>query len=265
MDPILHESRDGRILRLALNRPHKRNALNLELCRALTSALDQANQDPAIGAILLTGNGPSFCSGLDIEEALADDPQEQAEALAQLFSFYRRATKPLIAAVQGAVIGGGVGLAANAHVVIAAQGSTFAVTGVRIGAWPFVLFRALAHAIGERRAFELSLTGRAWNPMEALQAGLIHQIAPQFEFDDRADAYARHLADASPQAMRSGFEWVARTRDLPDQEAEELARQFHAESLRGRDFAEGIAALREGRPAVWPSMKTPDPRAEDQQ
>src|SRR2546428_6595 len=117
MSAILQAVPQGRLFRLRLNRPEKRNALNIELCRALVSALESADRDPPVGAILLSANGKSFCAGMDLDEAAAADPAEINEVHDRLFTVGARLGKPLVAAVQGAALGGGVGLVANCHVV----------------------------------------------------------------------------------------------------------------------------------------------------
>ena len=109
-------------------------------------------------------------------------------------------SKPIVCAVQGPALGGGIGLICNAHVAVAAHGSSFGLTEIRIGMWPFVIYRSVALALGERRALELSLMGRIFNVPEAVQWGLIHEAVPAFELDDRVTAIAMHLAQSSPQA-----------------------------------------------------------------
>ena len=256
MESDLIRLQDGRVRQLILSRPEKRNALNLALCRELTDELDEANQDPETGAILLTGQGTSFCAGMDLEEAGQANATEQAEVLDRLFSFPLRAKKPLVVAAQGPVIGGGVGLVACAHFAIAAQGATFALTGIRIAAWPFVLFHQVAAAIGERRALELSLTGRALGAPEAVQAGLVQQIAPAFEFDDRAATFAHHLATNSPAVTTAVFRFLEASRGLDREAVRRLSREFHRECIEGPDFAEGLKAMRESRSPVWGSPAT---------
>src|SRR5580700_6007261 len=147
-------------MRVALNRPEKRNALDSATCRDLLDAFRKAESDPAIGAILLCGNGPAFCAGMDLKEALAADQSGLADLHERLFTTIQRARKPMIAAVHGAALAAGTGLAANAHMVIASPDAQFGLTEIRIGLWPVIVFRAVARAIGERRATELSLTGR---------------------------------------------------------------------------------------------------------
>jgi enoyl-CoA hydratase/carnithine racemase len=114
--------------------------------------------------------------------------------------------------------------------------------------FPFVIFRAVAAAIGERRALELSLTARVFQTDEALRIGLIHQAAPEFELDDRASALAHTIAGHSAAVMALGMRYVneARTGD-----AAALARQLRLEVFRHPDYAEGVTAFKEKRRPVW--------------
>jgi enoyl-CoA hydratase/carnithine racemase len=111
--------------------------------------------------------------------------------------------KPIIAAVQGVVLSGGLALAANAHVVVAAQGTSFGLTDIREGRWSEAFTDAIGDAIGKRRALELALSGRIFSTPEALAWGLVHHVAPAFELDDRAREVAIGIADAHPEAIRA--------------------------------------------------------------
>src|ERR1700730_3014534 len=171
---MLESSRDGRVLRLTLNRPEKRNALNGALCKELVEAIEEGDRDPGVGAILVRGAGKSFCAGMDLDEMLTPAEADLGVAHERLFTIGRRVTTPIIAAVQGAALAGGTGLAANAHIVVASEDATFGLTEIRISLWPFIIFRAIVEAIGERRAVELSITGRIIDAREATSIGLAH-------------------------------------------------------------------------------------------
>ena len=187
MSAAVETSREGRVLRVALNRPEHRNLITHGMATELIEHL--TTDDPNIGAILLEGCGDFFCYGGD-------------SGLPDAFWLLREhSRKPLVAAVKGAALGSGMALAASAHVVVAAQGTSFGLLEIRNKICPPGL-RVVAGAIGERRATELALTGRVCSTPEALQMGLIHEAAPAFEYEARAEAIAQMLSTADAEIVR---------------------------------------------------------------
>ena len=163
----------NQVLRLTL----ERKLFDADMAAMLLRELRREDVD----CFLIEGVDPMFCGGAD-----GDLPIE-------VFQFRQWITRPVVCAVQGAALGPGLALIANAHVVVAAQGTSFGLTEIRTGGWPLG-FAAVRDAIGERRALELAMTGRVFGAPEALQMGLVHEIAPAFEYDDRAEALAQHLS-----------------------------------------------------------------------
>lgn len=251
MSSVLQVAREGGVLRLTLNRPEKKNALNRELCEALVSAVEQSWTDPDVGSVLLESKGDSFCAGMDLTEAGTDTVEDLNRLHERLFTLGARASKPIVAAVGGPALGGGVGLVANAHIAVAAQGTGFGLTEIRVGMWPFTIWRAVSAAIGERRSTALALTGRIFSVNEALQWGLVQEVAPAFEVDDRATATAHHLAESSRQAIAAGFDFIRATRGQEPDRAGTLAAEFRTRAFASSDFREGLDAFREKRKPVW--------------
>lgn len=251
---LLLIERQERVLHLTLNRPDKRNAFNEEMCSLLVSTIREAQNDPQVGCILIDANGRVFSAGMDLDEAVSADGVGAAAIHEELFSLGRNSKKPIIVCVNGPAMGGGVGLVAQAHVAIAAQGSLFGLTEIRIGLWPFLVYRCVEEAIGGRRALELSMTGRLFSTQEALTWGLIHQVAHAFEVEDRATAIAREIANASPEAIGMGLEYVHAARGRSWQQAGEIAAKIRAKCMVSADFKEGVAAFHEKRAAQWPSI-----------
>jgi enoyl-CoA hydratase/carnithine racemase len=190
----LRIEQDGRLRRITLAAPGKRNLLDASACAALLQELRDAAADLSTGAILIDADGQVFCAGMD--------PCDSAN---ELFRIGHRISKPIVAAVQGVAVAGVLGLLASAHVVVAAQGTSFGLTDIREGKWNEDLMRSVAGAIGERRALELGLTGRIFSTQDALLWGLVHEVAPAFELDDRATAIAGALAKANPDAVRAAL------------------------------------------------------------
>lgn len=253
--PGIIQKRYGRVLELTLNAPETQNRLTFAMCRELVAALHEADRDPSAGAVLLKGAGPAFCTGMDPKEMLREGAAETGWIHEELFTIGAKLTTPVVCQVQGAAHGAGAGLLCNAHVVLAAQGTTFGLTEIRMGNWPFMTFRSLAAAVGERRATELSLTGRVFGTNEALQYNLIHAVTPPFELEERAEATARQLAGASPELIRRGLDFVGRTRGMSWEDAGALAQQIRSEWFSHPDFIEGATALTERRKPDWPSLR----------
>lgn len=253
MNDILECSRERRVQRLTLNRPERRNALSAALCRDLVRALEAADRDPETGVMLLTAKGPAFCAGMDLQEIDQARSQEIDEWQERLFTVGARLTKPLIAAVGGAALGGGMGLVANCHIAIAGKGATFGLTEIRLGLWPFLIQRAVNAALGERRTVELALTGRIFGAEEARDIGLAHEVAD--DPDARAAEIAAAVAAYSPTAIRSGLNFVQQSRGADWRTAGEMARRVREEIFATPDFQEGVRAFREKRPPKWPSLE----------
>jgi enoyl-CoA hydratase/carnithine racemase len=246
MSEPLRSERHANVLHLVLNRPEKRNALNLGLCHQLVSALDHADADRQVHAVVISSNGPAFCAGMDLNEALSP-PAELGQVHEQLFAFGSRLSKPVIAAVEGAALGGGMGVVANAHIVVAAEGATFGLTEIRIALWPFLIFRSVAQAVGERRAVELSLTGRIFDAAEARELGFVHHVTPQSETLDKAMEIAETVAAYSAPAIRGGLTFVKEIRGRSLAEAGHIGRQIREQVFRTPEFRQSVEGfLRKG-------------------
>ncbi len=253
MSDILQIKPQGRVLRLILNRAEKRNALNAALCRELAEALENAGRDPGVGAILLSANGKSFCAGMDVSEIGPGASEEIGAANERLFTIGTRLGKPLIAAVEGSALGGGMGLVANCHIAIASEHATFGLTEIRLGLWPFLVFRAVAAAVGERRAIEIALTGRTIGARAAHEIGLVHEIT--HDLDEVALELAASVAAFSPTALRQGLMFVQATRGKDWETAGAIGQRVRNEVFESSDFQEGMRAFREKRPPRWPSLE----------
>ncbi len=184
---------------------------------------------------------------------LTEIERDLEKAHERLFTIGRRVTTPIVVAVQGAAVAGGTGLVANAHVVVASEGASFGLTEIRVGLWPFLIFRAMEEAVGERCAVELGVTGRVFEADEAVRIGLAHHIAPPEQLEARASEIAMALAESSSEAIRRGLRFVNEARDLSHAEAGAVAHRSRKELFATADFAEGVRAFREKRLPKWPS------------
>ena len=256
---ILAETTNG-VRTLTLNRPDKRNALTPEVIEELTLALHEAEHCDC-GVVILTGAGAAFCSGLDLEHLAtisAHSPEENrrdsenvAKVLRALYDF----PKPVIAAVNGPAIAGGMGLATIPDFTLAVPEAKFGYTEVRIGFVPAIVASFLLRQVGEKHTRDLLLTGRLIKAQEALDLGLVTQIVAADQLMCTARALAQSLLQNSPQAMQSVKRLLAKhaKRRLDEELADAI--DANAQQRSTEDFKEGVEAFLQHRRADWPSLK----------
>jgi len=238
---------------LTLNRPEKCNALDAALCRSLLDAIREAASDGAVGVILLDANGNNFCSGMDLTDAFETDADDLLSLHQELFSIGARLRKPMVSAVQGAALAGGLGLALNAHVVVASADARFGLTEIRVGLWPYVIFPVVAAAVGERKATELALTARIVDLEEACRIGIVDVVVERGALQEQAERIALEMADGSATAVEQGLTFVRQVVGLDPAAAAKLALKFRREAHASADFREGVLAFRRKRKPEWPS------------
>jgi methylglutaconyl-CoA hydratase len=232
MSVLLTVSKGG-VRRLTLNREAKRNALNHELCAALVEGLEAPGDERVL---LLEAVGAVFSAGMDLEEAASDEVEALTDIHAQLFTVRERLTRPLVVAVEGAAYGGALGLVASGHYVVAAETASFALREIRLGLWPFAIYRVLCEAMGERVATGLSVTGRAFGAEEALRWGLVHEVVAPSQVRGRAWEVASGIAELDGEALERGLRFAQHSMGMPRQEQMAAALRVRSEAFRGREF-----------------------------
>jgi methylglutaconyl-CoA hydratase len=247
---------DSDVTTVTLNRPDKRNAISYELIEDLLTALDEIAGSPA-QILILTGAGKAFCSGMDLEnlKALTGRTPEQnlkdSGTMARLFRSLYDFPKPTIAAVNGAAIAGGCGLATLCDFTLAVPEAKFGYTEVRIGFVPAIVSTFLLRQIGEKHARDLLLTGRIIGAEEAHRIGLINEVRAPEQLMPRARELAAQLMENSPASL------ISTKRLLSDHARNELDKQIQAAirenaGIRStHDFREGIASFLEKRKPQW--------------
>lgn len=247
----------GRVARITLNRPEVHNAFNDEVIRELAAAFARAAQEEKARAVLLRAEGKSFSAGGDLAwmkraanysraENVAD-----AKVLAGLLASIDRCPKPVLCRVQGAALGGGVGLVSAADIVIAAEGAVFGLTEVRVGLIPAVISPYVVRAIGERHARALFLTGERFPAARAEQIGLVHRVVPAEELDAAVDDTLQMLASGGPEALRASKELIRAVVSRPPEEVADLTADFLADRRASAEGKEGISAFLEKRPPLF--------------
>jgi methylglutaconyl-CoA hydratase len=247
---------DGEIATITLNRPEKRNAISREMIDDVLAALKEVESSVARVAIL-TGAGKAFSAGMDIDalRQIATQSPEQhlqdSRRMAELFHGVYSFPKPLIAAVNGAAIAGGCGLATLTDFTLAVPEAKFGYTEVRIGFVPGIVSVFLVRQIGEKRARDLLLTGRIIDAEEALRLGLLTEIVPAEKLLNRARELAAILLANSPVSLPRTKQLLLRY-SAPEIEGElELAIEANARIRSTHDFREGVASFLEKRKPRW--------------
>jgi methylglutaconyl-CoA hydratase len=247
---------DGPIVTLTLNRPEKRNAISYELIEELHLALHEVEKSPA-HIMILTGAGGAFCSGMDLDNLRAITSHTEEENLADsgrmahMFRALYDFPKVTIAAVNGAALAGGCGLATLCDFTLASEDAKFGYTEVRIGFVPAIVSTFLLRQIGEKQARDLLLTGRILGAEEAHRLGLVNEVVSPQNLLARARELADTLAANSPASL------LATKRLLRTLSHVELDHQIAAavdENARIRtthDFREGVNSFLEKRKPSW--------------
>lgn len=252
-DTLVAYHADGAVARLTLDSPRNRNALSAALVAGLHDGLRRADADPAVRAVVLGHAGGTFCAGADLSESSGGDAFEAALARARELTALLRAIVacrvPVIAAVDGHVRAGGLGLVGACDIAVAGPRSTFALTEARIGVAPAIISLTLLPKLAPRAAARYFLTGESFGAERAAEIGLVSAAAD--DVGAAVDALTAELAKASPQglaaskalttaAVLAGFD-----RDA-ERLAEESARLFVSAEAR-----EGMLAFLEKRPPRW--------------
>src|SRR5881392_3866912 len=246
----------GAVATITLNRPDKRNAMSATMIAELQTALDEIEKSH-VRVGILTGAGKAFCSGMDLEmlAAIAQqtpaENQEDSRRMAKMFRRIWSFPRPLIAAVNGAALAGGCGIATLCDFTLAVPEAKFGYTEVKIGFLPAIVSVFLTRQIGEKKARDLLLTGRILEAAEAKEFGLVSDVVPADRLMPRAHELAELLIAASPSSLtRSKHLLVSSAAPGVDHDLERAI----LENARIRctpDFQEGLASFLEKRKPVW--------------
>lgn len=258
-DPLLIEQTPDGVATVTLNRPAMHNALEESLIRELTRMFDMLGSDPMTRMVLLKANGPSFCAGADINwmQRSANYTREEniaeAQGLALMMKTLHDFPKPLVGMVQGAAVGGGVGIVACCDVVVASDASSFRLSEVKLGLVPAVISPYVVRAIGPRAAQRYFLTAEPFSATEAKAVGLVHEIVPDRMMQAAAAKLVERIMQGGPKAQLAAKDLLRRVEgsaiddDLIGFTVEMISRL--RASPEGR---EGLAAFLEKRHPTWP-------------
>ena len=251
-ETILTETRE-RVGLVRLNRPKALNALNRLLLSELMQALDEFDRDPAIGAIVISGDERAFAAGADISE-MAESSAVEMLLRDQISLFGRsiRIHKPLIAAVSGWCLGGGCELMLSCDMAVSSETARFGQPEIKLGVIPGAGgTQRLTRAVGKAVAMEMVLNNRTLTAAEALAMGMINRVVPPERFLDEALSLAAEIAGRAPLAVRMGKEMVNLAFETPLSQGIAAERRAFYFLFASADQKEGMQAFLAKRPAEW--------------
>lgn len=249
--------REGDVLHLCLHRPEVRNALDEELIAAVTQTLREDARDPRTRVVVIQGEGKVFCAGADLQymQRLASADQatnlEDARRLGELFSSVSNCPRPVIAQVHGAAIGGGVGLVAASDFVVAAEGTKFGFTEVRLGIVPGVISPFALRRLGPALCRQLFLTGEIFDAAQALDFGLVDHCVPEADLEDVTASIVARLRVGGPGAQAAAKRLLDDVDNLTIETAVAQTPEHIARQRATAEAREGFAAFLEKRAASW--------------
>lgn len=244
---------EGRVGLVQLNRPKALNALSSPLWQEMLTALAQFDADDGVGCLVITGNEKAFAAGADIKE-MADASVAQM-LVSQFINYWDRLTdikKPIIAAVSGWCLGGGMELAMACDMIVASEAAKFGQPEINLGVIPGAGgTQRLARAAGKVIAMEMVLNNRTLTAEEALQHGLVNRVVPTEQYLEEAMTLASEIAGRAPIAVRLGKEAVNQAFETGLTEGVYVERRLFTMLFATDDQKEGMAAFVEKRPAKW--------------
>jgi methylglutaconyl-CoA hydratase len=260
MSSLLRVSREGPFARVSLDRADVRNAFNAALIGQLRATFEELASEPPdrLRAVVLAGEGPVFSAGADVEWMRAsasltrEDNERDAAALQSMLAAVDACPVPVVARVQGAALGGGLGLCAASDIVLATTSTRFGFTETKLGIIPAVISTFVIPKIGESHARALFATGQRFDAQRAHLIGLVHEVLPDVTaLDVRVDEILAELRSAGPTAARAAKALVRELRTLSPDEARKHT-VLHIAQQRTSDVGqEVLAAFLDMRPPRW--------------
>jgi methylglutaconyl-CoA hydratase len=249
--------KDDHIFRITLNRPEVRNAFNDTMIAELTDAFEQIRRLKGIRVVVLEGAGKAFCAGADIhwmQKMIGftfEDNLRDAIKLANLLEAMYNCTRPVVAKVQGAAIGGGTGLVAVADIAIASIDTTFSFSEVKIGLVPACISPYVIRKVGEAHSGEFFITGERLSAQRMYEAGLVNRVVPPKDLDGEIKKVVGTLLRSGPKAVQMCKELVRRVPGMPMAEMKSYTARAIAELRVSDEGQEGMQAFFQKRKPRW--------------
>ena len=244
------------VARITINRPEKRNALNVAVMAELREAFAIARDDAAVKVVVLTGEGDkAFSAGGDLGGFTAEQSKVEEHrlrgTLVDLFEDMTRLGKPIVARVNGHALAGGFGLICACDLIVATETAEFGMPEINTGLWPFIITAVVRHAMPERKALELMMTGERIDSAEALGWGIVNKVVPAGELDKAVQDLCDTLASKSPLIMKLGKDSFYASRDMGFRQAMDHLHGQLGIALESEDVIEGVTAFLQKRAPQW--------------
>ncbi len=248
---------DGPIATVTLSRAEQHNAFNPDMVNALTESFGQLGRSKDVRVIILTGSGRSFCAGADLNsmktaaENTYEDNLADAEAIYDLMFAINNCPHPVVGRINGAAIGGGVGLVSCCDIVVAVDRARFALSEVRLGLVPAVISPFVLAKIGSNNARELFLTGERISAKRAREIGLVDHVVDEPHLDERIRERVLELLKSAPGAVTSAKQLIAMVTGRSEADHRTYTTRLIAERRSSPEGREGMSAFLEKREPWW--------------
>ena len=257
MSDVVMLQQQGEVLTVALNRPQSHNAFTPEMTAVLRDTFQELDARDDVRVVVLTGNGRSFCAGADLSfmRAAADYDFDQnvadGEAIFDLMLMIDRCRKPIVGRINGAAIGGGVGLVSCCDIVVAVERARFGLSEVRLGLVPAVISPFVLAKIGPNNGRQLFLTGERFDAQQAHQIGLVHHIVPEAQLDEKVSERVNQLLQAASGAQAAAKTLIRTVAYQTPETVREYTSRLIAQRRASEEGREGMNAFLEKRAPFW--------------
>lgn len=254
MDELLM-TREGDIVRLTINRPHRRNALTDGVLLGLRDAISSSSRDTSVRAIVLTGAGDkAFCAGADLtpgDTPFQPDFARLTLPMGELARTVHECQVPIIGRINGVCMAGGMGLLGLCDLAIATEEARFGLPEVKVGIFPMQILTVLRDLVPPRLLNEMCMTGKPLDARTAASAGLLNKVVPASELDNAVDALLSDILAVSPIAIRRGKYALRAVEAMSFHEMMAFTETSISAMIQTQDAREGLAAFNDRRAPVW--------------
>ena len=242
---------DGQVPKITLDRP-KHNVLDIPMMNELNAELEKIAADNELKCVVLTGEGRSFCAGVEVGDHKPDQVDEMVAVFNRIFELINRIDIPVIAAVNGACLGGGMEVAIACDIVIASEKAIFGQPEIKLGFFPPYAAIRLPELVGPAKAIEILTTGQNYSALESKDLGFVSQVASVDDFEDVVQKQIKQITMASPLIIRLNKRAVKRHIGTGFAQSVDLVSDYFLNTLmKTEDTLEGIASFEEKRRPTW--------------